>query len=413
MTDRDESCCPECGRSLEGGSGELCPACLLRLGLETGGVELDEPEPAGAAADRIGPYRIERLLGEGGMGRVYLARQKQPVRRQVALKLIKEGVDSQETLARFETERRSLELMDHPSIARVLDAGTTEQGRPFFVMEYVDGLPINRFCDQHQLTTEQRLRLVIQVCDAVQHAHIKGVIHRDLKPSNILVSEGEHGPLPKVIDFGIAKATGERMLEWTRHTEMGRLIGTPEYMSPEQADTSRRDVDTRTDVYALGVMLYELLVGRTPHDAKAIREAGLEEMLRRIREQELPAPSSRLSTLGDDATEVAVERSTDPGRLVRKIRGELDWITMRALEKDRERRYRSPIELSADLERHLNHEPVLAGPLTAAYRFRKFVLKHRIGVALAATVSAGTGCDTDPAGSQRHAADPGAGPRQP
>jgi len=342
-------------------------------------------DPASVAAESatpesIGPYRIERLLGEGGMGRVYLAHQETPVRRTVALKLIKPGVESKPTLARFEAERQSLELMDHPSIARVLDAGETQDRRPYFVMEYVHGMSITRFCNEKQLSTKGRIDLMIRVCEAVQHAHVKGVIHRDIKPSNVLVTMTDRGPLPKVIDFGIAKATGERILDWSQFTEVGRLIGTPEYMSPEQADTSRNDVDTRTDVYALGVMLYELLVGRTPHEPEEIRKAGLEEMLRQIREVDLPTPSSLLSTGGDAASTVATERSTDPSQLLQFVRGELDWITMRALEKNRDRRYGSTRELADDLRRFLAHEPVLARAPSAAYRFRKFVRRHRTAV---------------------------------
>ncbi len=384
--------CEQCGRTLERDGGGLCTACMLQLGLEDATTlapthpGADAPaaaETAGAPAT-IGPYVIERLLGEGGMGRVFLAHQEAPIRRTVAIKLIKSNLDSEETLKRFESERRSLELMNHDSIARVLDAGTTLDGRPYFVMEYVDGVPITAYCDEHQLPARERIELLVRVCDAVQHAHVKGVIHRDLKPSNVLVTPTGSGPVPKVIDFGIAKATGERMLEWSHYTEMGRLIGTPEYMSPEQADTSRRDVDTRTDVYSLGVLLYELLVGRTPHDARSVREAGLEEMLRLIRETELPAPSSRLSTLGDDAGAVAEVRATDPGRLARLVRGELDWITMRALEKDRDRRYGSSRELAEDLERFLAGLPVFARPPSRLYLAKKFVRRHRVGVGVAA-----------------------------
>ncbi len=384
--------CPECGTVLERDGSGLCTACPLRLGLDEDPATAVQVGPtAGAPSDAdtggrpatIGPYVIERLLGEGGMGRVYLARQETPIRRAVAIKLIKSSVDSAETIMRFESERRSLELMDHDSIARVLDAGTMADGRPYFVMEYVDGVPITTYCDTHQLSAAERIRLLIRVCDAVQHAHMKGVIHRDLKPSNVLVTTSGREPFPKIIDFGIAKATGERMLDWSHFTEMGRLIGTPEYMSPEQADTSRRDVDTRTDVYSLGVILYELLVGRTPHDARSVRKAGLEEILRQIRETELPAPSLRLSTLGDDADAVAAGRATDPGRLARLVRGELDWITMRALEKDRERRYGSSRELADDLERFLSGQPVQARAPSRLYLASKFVRRHRISVAVA------------------------------
>ncbi len=386
--------CPRCGGPLSSPRGDeeaVCTRCLLLQGL-SGGVD-ETRATTGPAADagapstpdpvEIGPYRVIRRLGEGGMGVVYLARQEQPIRRTVALKLIKHDVSSKQLLARFEIERQSLELMDHPSIARVLDAGTTPDGTPYFVMEYVDGVPLTQYCNEHRLTIQERLRLLIRVCDAVQHAHIKGVIHRDLKPTNILVMSSDDGPLPKVIDFGIAKATGKRMLEWSLFTEMGRLIGTPEYMSPEQADTSLGDVDTRTDVYALGVILYELLVGRTPLDAASVREAGMLEMLRQIREVDPPTPSSRLSTLGEHGGSVADERATDPGRLLRQLRGEIDWITMRAVEKDRERRYGSARELAEDLGRLLADEPVQARPPTAAYVLGKFVRRHRAGVAAA------------------------------
>jgi non-specific serine/threonine protein kinase/serine/threonine-protein kinase len=387
----DDRHCPECGRTLERDSAGLCPVCLLKRGLDDR--DLADPtssptEPGGPLPipERIGPYRIVRRLGEGGMGVVFLAEQVEDLERQVAIKLIKHGVDSKQVLARFEVERQALALMDHPGIARVLDAGTAERGEPYFVMEYVDGLPITAFCDRHALSMRARLELFARVCDAVQHAHRRGIIHRDLKPSNILVAESDQGPVPKVIDFGVAKATAQRRLEWSVFTEMGYLIGTPEYMSPEQADTSGFDVDTRTDVYSLGVVLYELLVGCTPHDARALREAGLQVMLREIRERDCPTPSARFSTLGADSTAVASARSTDPAALLRQLRGEVEWIVMRAVEKERDRRYDSPHDLAADVERFLGNRAVLAGPPSATYRLRKFVRRHRLGVAVGAAV---------------------------
>jgi len=383
--------CPECGRPLEPDTGGLCPVCLLKHGLDDseGADPTASPtEPGGPLPlpERIGPYRIVRRIGEGGMGVVFLAEQVEGLERQVAIKLIKHGVDSKQVLARFDAERQALTLMDHPGIARVLDAGTTERGEPFFVMEYVDGLPITTFCDRHKMSMRRRLELFVRVCDAVQHAHRRGVIHRDLKPSNILVVDSEDNPMPKVIDFGVAKATAQRHLEWSVFTEMGYLVGTPEYMSPEQADTSSFDIDTRTDVYSLGIILYELLVGCTPHDTRALRKAGLEAILREIRERDCPTPSSRFFTLGDESAAVASARSSDPAALLRQLRGEVDWIVMRAVEKERERRYGSPDDLAADVGRFLANRPVVAGPPSAAYRLRKFVRRHRVGVAVGMVV---------------------------
>jgi non-specific serine/threonine protein kinase/serine/threonine-protein kinase len=323
------------------------------------------------------------------MGEVYLAEQTEPIHRQVALKVIKAGLDTKQVVARFEAERQALALMDHPGIAKVFDAGETPRGLPYFAMEYVKGEPINAYCDRHRLDTPRRLDLFARVCDAVQHAHQKGIIHRDLKPSNVLVGVVGEQPQPKVIDFGVAKATAQRLTEKTMFTEMGVLIGTPEYMSPEQAEMTGLDVDTRTDVYALGAMLYELLTGALPFESKELRSMGYDEIRRRIREVDPPRPSTRVRTLGARSEEAAKSRRTDSGRLVSRLRGDLDWIVMKAMEKDRTRRYGSPGELAADLARHLRHEPVSAGPPGAAYRAGKFVRRHRFGVAAAGLAIAG------------------------
>ncbi len=337
---------------------------------------------------RIGPYRLERPLGDGGMGEVWQADQLEPVRRKVAIKLVKWGMDTRAVIGRFESERQALALMDHPAIARVFDAGATETGRPYFVMELVRGEPITRYCDRFRLGTRERLQLVQQICDGVQHAHQKGIIHRDLKPSNVLVAQIDDRPVAKIIDFGIAKATAQQLTEHTVFTQLGQWIGTPVYMSPEQAEPTGLDVDTRSDVYSLGVLLYELLVGVPPIDPTEIREAGFEEVRRRIRDTEPRRPSTRVTTRGDDAAELARRRSTEPGALARRLRGDLDWITLKALEKDRDRRYASASELSADIERSLQNEPVLAGPPGVGYRARKFVRRHLLGVGFATVVAA-------------------------
>jgi serine/threonine protein kinase/tetratricopeptide (TPR) repeat protein len=334
--------------------------------------------PGTVIADK---YKLLEELGRGGMGSVFKAEQVHPIHREVALKIIKLGMDTARVVARFEAERQALAVMDHPNIATVYDAGVTEKGRPFFVMELVHGIRLDEYCDKHKLTVRDRLELFIAVCHAVQHAHQKGVIHRDLKPSNILVTVQDDKPLPKVIDFGIAKATGPSLTERTLFTEQGQLIGTPEYMSPEQAEMTALDVDTRTDIYSLGVMLYGLLVGRLPFEPETLRSAGPAEVQRIIRDTDPLRPSTRLGTMGTDGLTVAERMRTDPAALRRDLKGDLDWIIMKALEKDRTRRYATASEMAADIERHLRHEPVTAGPPGTAYRLRKYVRRHRLGVA--------------------------------
>jgi serine/threonine protein kinase/Tfp pilus assembly protein PilF len=341
-------------------------------------------ESSTATPQQIGPYRLLEKLGEGGMGEVWLAEQTEPVQRRVALKVIKQGMDTKQVVARFEAERQALAMMDHPAVAKVFDAGATPEGRPYFAMEHVHGVPITEFCDRHKLSNRERLELFVEVCAGVQHAHQKAIIHRDLKPTNVLVATQDGKRIPKIIDFGVAKATAQRLTERTVYTELGVMIGTPEYMSPEQAEMTGEDVDTRTDVYSLGVILYELLVGALPFDSKELRSAGFEGLRNKIREEEPHKPSTRLSTLGDQSTESAKLRRVDLPTLQRQLRGDLDWITIKALEKDRTRRYGSPMDLAADVERHLDHQPVLAGPPSTAYRARKFIRRHRFGVSVAA-----------------------------
>jgi serine/threonine protein kinase/tetratricopeptide (TPR) repeat protein len=342
-------------------------------------------EPAGAKhspfehPERIGPYRLLQVLGEGGMGVVYEAEQTEPVRRRVALKVMKAGMDTKDVVARFEAERQALAVMEHPNIARVLDAGASAEGRPFFVMEHVRGVPINEYCDAHRLLTRERLELFLLICEAVQHAHQKGVIHRDLKPSNVLVTDQGGHRIPKIIDFGIAKATGQRLTDKTLVTSFGQAMGTLAYMSPEQAEMSGLDVDTRTDVYSIGVMLYELLVGRLPLDPEEIGQPAFIARLV-MRETEPARPSVRLSSLGDAQPSILSFRSTDFDGLRRELTGDLDWIVMKAMEADRTRRYQTALALADDIRRHLSEEPVEARPPSATYRFRKFVRRNRTPV---------------------------------
>ncbi len=347
--------CASCGLPLDPpGPGGLCPICLLKIGMQAA----EEPDTAGAAPGGapaasvpgvIGPYHLLQALGEGGMGLVYLAEQREPLVRRVALKLIKPGMATREVLARFEAERQALALMDHPNIARVLDAGLGPGDRPYFVMEYVAGVPITDYCDRHRLPNAERLQIFLQVCAALQHAHQKGIIHRDLKPSNILVTVQDGKPVPKVIDFGIAKATRQGSVERAAFTRLGMLIGTPEYISPEQAEASGLEVDTTTDIYSLGVVLYELLTGVLPFDGEMLRGAGYAEMQRIIREQDPPKPSLRVTQLGATGDEAARQRQTTPPALGKQLRGDLDAIAMKAMEKDRTRRYASASEFAADI----------------------------------------------------------------
>jgi len=335
---------------------------------------------------QIGAYRILDVIGEGGMGTVYLAEQKTPVRRRVALKVIKLGMDSRAVVARFDAERQALSLMEQSNIARVFDCGLSESGQPYFAMEYVKGIPITAYCDQNKLSVKERIGLFQQVCSGVQHAHLKGVMHRDLKPDNVLVTLQDGKPLAKIIDFGLAKAMDHRLVEATIFTEHGTVVGTPEYMSPEQAGLGGLDVDTRTDVYSLGVLLYELLTGDLPFTRKELHQAGYLEMQRVIREQEPSKPSTKVTTLGDRAISQAQLRALDVRSFARTLRGDLDWITLKALEKDRTRRYDTAQELAADLGRYLTLEPVLASPPSAGYRARKFLRKYRGRVAAAGVV---------------------------
>jgi len=383
--------CSSCGAELPADApSALCARCSPPLA--------DKIGPAGTIAlalplsekpgDKIGRYKLLQEIGAGGFGVVYMAEQEEPVRRRVALKIIKLGMDTKEVIGRFEAERQALALMDHPNIAKVLDAGATESGRPYFVMELVKGERITDYCDKHNLTTRQRLDLFVQICQAIQHAHQKGIIHRDIKPSNILVAMQDGAPVPKVIDFGIAKATERRLTEKTFFTAMGDFIGTPAYMSPEQAEMTGLDIDTRSDIYSLGVLLYELLTGKTPFEAKELLAKGIEEMRRTIREEEPRRPSTRLTTMDKgELTTTAKRRQTDAPKLVHLVRGDLDWIVMKCLEKDRTRRYDTANRLAMDLRRHLENEPVLARSPSKLYRFQKLVRRNKTAFAAAALMA--------------------------
>ena len=392
--------CPRCGAELPAdGPGGHCISCLLQLGLAaapdatpTATIRIVPPGQMTTEkpGDRIGRYKLLQQIGEGGCGVVYMAEQAEPMRRRVALKVIKLGMDTKQVIARFEAERQALALMDHPNIAKVLDAGATDAGRPYFVMELVRGIRITDYCDEQRLSTRQRLELFVQVCQAVQHAHQKGIIHRDLKPSNILVTEQDGKAVPKIIDFGIAKATTAAPLtDKTLFTAFDQFIGTPAYMSPEQAGLGGLDIDTRSDVYSLGVLLYELLTGKQPFDSASLKRSAIDEILRIIREQEPPRPSACLTTLTEEElTVAAVRRQTEPAKFSNLLRGDLDWIVMKTLEKDRARRYETANGLAADIHRHLINEPIVARPPSNVYRLRKMVRRHRVAFGAAGGILA-------------------------
>jgi serine/threonine protein kinase len=357
-------------------------------GAEDASRTLDSITPMYEIGSTIGCYKLLSVLGEGGFGMVYLAEQQHPIKRLVALKVIKPGMDTKQVIARFETERQALAMLDHPNIARVFDAGATEAGRPYFAMEYVKGIPITEYCDRYKLNTQERLRLFIPLCQAIQHAHQKGIIHRDIKPSNALVMIHDEKPITKIIDFGVAKALNQRLTERTLFTEQGQFIGTPEYMSPEQAEVTGLDVDTRSDIYSLGVLLYELLTGCTPFDREDLRSKGYAEMQRIICEQDPVKPSTKLTTMGGKLEDIAKHRSATADQLRKSVRGDLDWIVMKTLEKDRTRRYETANGLAMDIERHLNNEAVLARPPSKLYRFQKLVRRNKAVFAAVAVVAA-------------------------
>jgi WD40 repeat protein/serine/threonine protein kinase len=379
----------EAGQFLGGSGDTIHPPLPERPGAQAIPNKLLQPLPFGHERDltgtAIGPYKLLQQIGEGGMGIVYMAEQTAPVRRRVALKIIKPGMDTAQVIARFEAERQALSMMDHANIARVLDGGATQNELPYFVMELVHGVPITQYCDDHRLTPRQRLELFVPVCQAIQHAHQKGIIHRDIKPSNVMVTLYDGRPVPKVIDFGVAKATEQQLTERTLFTQYGTMVGTLEYMSPEQAEMSALGVDTRSDIFSLGVLLYELLTGSTPLN-KRVREAGYGEVIRMIKEEEPPTPSTRLSNSGQALVSISAQRQTEPAKLTKLVRGELDWIVMKCLEKDRNRRYGTASGLAADVQRYLHDEPVLACPPSAFYGFRKFARRHKGAIAAATAI---------------------------
>jgi serine/threonine protein kinase/tetratricopeptide (TPR) repeat protein len=379
-------------RSTFGAKPDQLGRLLTAIGLEKSPAKKQDmgaptvPLPAPPRLEPIGGYKLLRLLGEGGMGMVYLAEQAGPIRRKVALKVIKPGMDSKRVITRFEAERQALALLDHPNVAQVYDAGTTESGRPYFAMEYVKGMPITEYCDRHRLSIEDRLRLFQQVCLAVHHAHQKGIIHRDLKPSNILVSAENDRPTPKIIDFGVAKAMSQPLTERTLFTEDSHLLGTPEYMSPEQADMVNEDIDIRSDIYSLGVLLYVLLAGILPYDSETFRRGGIEHIRKTIRETDPKTPSTRLTKLGEEAKKLAESRRTEVATLAKRLHTELEWIPLKAMRKERAERYRSASEMADDIENYLTGAPLIAGPPGTGYKLKKLVQRNRVLVGGVAAV---------------------------